>query len=77
MRTAFGIRQLAWRSVQIPDVLPSPDYLPLTGGYRRTPSMQIGADIGCDSALILAELVVHFPRAGYVVTPRGKTRGHS
>lgn len=61
VRTAFGIRQLAWRSVQIPDILPKPDYLPLTGGYRRTPAMQIGADIWCDSALILAELERRFP----------------
>lgn len=65
VRTALGIRQLAWRSVQIPDVMPKPDYLPLTGGYRRTPAMQIGADIWCDSAAILAELERRYP------APRG------
>jgi glutathione S-transferase len=47
----FGLKGLAWRSVQIPIVMPKPDYTELTGGYRRTPSMQIGADIYCDSKL--------------------------
>ena len=56
VRTAFGIKGMAWRSVLIPNMLPKPDYLPLTGGYRRTPSMQIGADVWCDSAGILREI---------------------
>jgi glutathione S-transferase len=32
--------------------LPKPDVIALTGGYRRTPFLQIGADIYCDSALM-------------------------
>jgi glutathione S-transferase len=32
--------------------MPKPDLTALTGGYRRTPVMQIGADIYCDTALI-------------------------
>jgi glutathione S-transferase len=36
----------------IPPVLPKPDVVALTGGYRRTPIMQLGADIYCDTALI-------------------------
>ena len=51
VRLMFGLKGLAWRSVQIPVVMPKPDYTELTGGYRRTPSMQIGADIYCDSKL--------------------------
>ena len=51
VRLMFGLKGLAWRSVQIPIVMPKPDYTELTGGYRRTPSMQIGADIYCDSKL--------------------------
>jgi len=35
--------------------------MPLTGGYRRTPIMQIGADIYCDSQCILRELQRRFP----------------
>ena len=30
-------------------MLPKPDVVALTGGYRRTPFMQIGADVYCDS----------------------------
>src|SRR5690606_36531334 len=29
-----------------------PDVVALTGGYRRTPFLQIGADVYCDSALM-------------------------
>ena len=51
-RLMLGFKQLAWRSVQIPPVMPKPDVVALTGGYRKTPVMQIGADIYCDTALI-------------------------
>jgi glutathione S-transferase len=56
VRVALGIKKLAWRSVEIPRVPPKPDVMPLTGGYRRTPVMQIGADVYCDSHCILREL---------------------
>ena len=55
-RLAFGYKGLAWRGVTIPPVAPKPDLTPLTGGYRRTPVLQIGADIFCDTRLILREL---------------------
>lgn len=32
--------------------MPKPDVVALTGGYRRTPFLQVGADIYCDSALV-------------------------
>ncbi len=56
VRLMFGLKGLAWRSVIQPNIMPKPDLLPLTGGYRRAPVMQIGADIFCDSQVILAEL---------------------
>ena len=56
VRLAFGLKNLAWRSVLIPPAMPKPDLLPLTGGYRRTPVMQIGADIYCDTQLILRKI---------------------
>ncbi|MCZ6823451.1 MAG: glutathione S-transferase family protein [Deltaproteobacteria bacterium] len=49
VRLALGLKGLAWRSVQIPIVMPKPDLIELTGGYRRTPVMQLGADIYCDT----------------------------
>lgn len=52
VRLILGHKQLAWQSVVIPRVMPKPDVLALTGGYRRTPFLQIGADIYCDTALI-------------------------
>ena len=52
VRLILGFKKLAWRSVTIPNVLPKPDAVALTGGYRRTPFLQIGADIYCDSALM-------------------------
>jgi glutathione S-transferase len=61
VRVAFGIKKLAWRSVEIPRVPPKPELMPLTGGFRRTPVMQIGADIYCDSQCILRELQRRFP----------------
>src|SRR5262250_934439 len=61
VRIGLGMKRLAWRSVEIPRVPPKPDVMPLTGGYRRTPIMQIGADIYCDSACMLRELERRFP----------------
>ena len=52
IRLVLGYKKLAWKSVIIPSIMPKPDVLALTGGYRKTPFMQIGADIYCDSALI-------------------------
>ncbi len=51
VRLVFGLKGLAWRSVQIPMVMPKPDHTELTGGYRRTPTLQIGADIYCDTKI--------------------------
>ncbi len=61
VRKALGIKRLAWRSVTIPVIMPKPDLVPLTGGYRKTPVMQIGADIYCDTQCILRELERRFP----------------
>ncbi len=62
VRLIFGLKSLAWRSVIIPAVAPKPDLTPLTGGYRRTPVLQIGANIYCDTALIARELERRFPQ---------------
>ena len=61
IRLIFGIKDLAWHSVIQPSALPKPDLVPLTGGYRRTPVFQIGADIYCDTQLIAAELEALYP----------------
>src|SRR5579863_6428569 len=56
VRLLFGIKGLAWRSVIQPTIMPKPDLVPLTGGYRRIPVMQSGADVYCDTQVILAEI---------------------
>jgi glutathione S-transferase len=52
IRLILGYKKLAWHSVIIPMIMPKPDLTSLTGGYRRTPVLQMGADIYCDTALI-------------------------
>jgi glutathione S-transferase len=70
IRLIFGLKNIAWTSVRISRIMPRPDLMPLTGGYRRTPVMQIGADIYCDTQCIMRELERRFPEpsllpAGY------------
>jgi glutathione S-transferase len=50
--------------------MPKPDLMPLTGGYRKTPVMQIGADIYCDTQLIMLELDRRLPTPGLL--PKGR-----
>ena len=57
-RLMLGFKQLSWRSVEIPRIMPKPDLTALTGGYRKTPVLQVGADIYCDTALIARRLEV-------------------
>lgn len=61
VRIGLGLKQAAWKSVDIPSIMPKPDLMPLTGGYRRAPVMQIGADIYCDTQLIMLELEKRLP----------------
>jgi glutathione S-transferase len=56
IRVAMGFKGLAWRSVMIPVVMPKPDLTALTGGYRLTPVLQVGADIYCDTKVIARRL---------------------
>ena len=63
VRIMLGIKGLAWRSVIQPTIMPKPALVPLTGGYRRAPVLQIGADIFCDSQVIMAELERRAPAA--------------
>lgn len=58
VRLILGAKKLPWKSVFIPPIMPKPDVETLTGGYRKTPFLQIGADMYCDSALI-ADVLEH------------------
>ena len=50
IRLILGFKKLPWHSVVIPNMMPKPDVVALTGGHRRTPFLQIGSDIYCDTA---------------------------
>lgn len=52
IRLILGWKGFDWRSVIVPSILPKPDVVALTGGYRKTPLLQIGSHIYCDTALI-------------------------
>ena len=56
VRLSFGRKGIAWRSALQPNIMPKPALVPLTGGYRRIPVLQIGADVYCDSQRIVREL---------------------
>jgi glutathione S-transferase len=68
-RLMFGLKGLSWLSVITPNIMPKPDLVALTGGYRRAPVMQIGADIFCDSQVILAEIERRAPQPPAVIGP--------
>lgn len=61
VRLMLGFKGAAWRSVTIPRILPKPDVIALTGGYRKTPLLQQGRDIWCDTALIARRLEAVMP----------------
>jgi glutathione S-transferase len=61
IRVILGYKQLSYRSVDIPVVMPKPDLVALTGGYRKTPVLQIGCDVYCDTSLIARVLDAQFP----------------
>jgi glutathione S-transferase len=61
IRLALGLKRLAWRSVQLSLVMPRPQLMPLTGGYRKVPVLQAGADVYCDTRLIAREIERRHP----------------
>lgn len=68
VRVALGIKNLSWHDVEIPRLPPKPMLTALTGGYRRTPVMQIGADMYCDSQCIFRELERRYPAPSFMPT---------
>lgn len=56
IRLALGYKGLEWKSVMVDAVPPRPALDTLTGGYRRVPVLQIGADIYCDTEIIFRAL---------------------
>jgi glutathione S-transferase len=75
VRLILGFKGLHWSSVIIPNIMPKPDVIALTGGYRKTPILQIGADIYCDTALIADVIEAQSPQPTlYPVAAAGGSR---
>ncbi len=71
LRIALGIKGAAWASVIIPNIAPKPLLTPLTGGYRKTPVLQVGADIYCDTAAAI-EVIEALPGPSLYPAPLGR-----
>ena len=61
VRLMLGLKGLDWYSVIIPEVMPKPDLVALTGGYSKTPVLQLGADVFCDTRRIADALELIAP----------------
>ncbi len=61
IRRMLAYKKVPWRAVEQPFMMPKPDLLPLTGGNRRIPVLQMGADLYCDSALIARHIEALHP----------------
>jgi len=59
IRALLGYLDLEWYSVETSVVMPRPLLMPLSGGYRRVPVAQIGADVYCDTKIIARALTDH------------------
>lgn len=70
----LAIKGALWNSVIHPMIAPKPKLTALTGGYRGTPVMQIGADLFVDTQLIAEELERRFPKP--TLYPGGKGVAH-
>lgn len=56
IRALLGYAHLPWQSVSVREFPPRPELDQLTGGYRKIPVAQMGADIFCDSRTISSEI---------------------
>lgn len=61
IRSLLGYLELDWNSVLISNIMPRPNLMELSGGYRKTPIFQDGANVFCDTKIICVHLAA---RAG-------------
>ncbi len=61
VRSLLGYKKQSYKMVEIPVIMPKPDLMSLTGGYRKTPVLQLGADIYCDTSIICRVIDRLFP----------------
>jgi glutathione S-transferase len=56
VRLVMGYLNVEWQSVLVDSLSPRPHLNVLTGGYRRTPVLQIDSNIYCDTSIICRAL---------------------
>lgn len=56
IRAMLGYTGIRWQAVTVREMPPRPHLDVLTGGYRKIPVAQIGADVFCDTRIVSAEL---------------------
>ena len=61
IRAALGLKNATWRSVEQNRLPDRPELLAMTGGYRRIPVLQVGADIYCDTQIIFRAIETQIP----------------
>jgi len=62
IRTLLGYKEASYQTVTIPVIMPKPDLVALTGGYRKTPVVQQGNHIYCDTRLIAKVIDQQLPQ---------------
>lgn len=72
-RRILAWKRLPWTTVRTPAVMPKPDQVALTGGYRKVPVMQRGNHVYCDTALIARVLEQACPEPTLYPTPMAQT----
>lgn len=61
IRTLLGHKNAHYKVVNIPIIMPKPDLVALTGGYRKTPVLQHKNHIYCDTRLMARVIDEQFP----------------
>lgn len=62
IRAMFGYADMEWQSALTAEMPPRPIVTALTGGYRKIPVAQVGADIYCDTRTITSVIARHSAR---------------
>lgn len=72
VRVILGLKSAVWQACEQPAVMPKDELLVLTGGYRRIPVLQIGADLYFDTTRIIDEIERRIPApSAYAGVGRG------
>ncbi len=73
IRTLLGYKEANYQTVTIPVIMPKPDLVALTGGYRKTPVLQQGNHIYCDTRLIAKVIDQQLPQKSIYPEPQTLT----